>query len=114
MTVNESKALKKGTCVYWRGNADDSGIITETSYLRRRGQFRKKKSAAARPKARAGFAAALGQDSRKAHKQDARHRPVRRAHVRAGAIGLLAKPIAYLRRRGHRRRRSDQKRIPQK
>jgi hypothetical protein len=32
MTVNESKALKKGTRVYWRGNADDSGIITETSW----------------------------------------------------------------------------------
>jgi len=32
MTIDESKALKKGTCVYWRGNADDSGIITETSW----------------------------------------------------------------------------------
>lgn len=32
MTVNKSKALKKGTRVYWQGNADDSGIITETSW----------------------------------------------------------------------------------
>ncbi len=32
MTVNESKALKKGTRVYWQGNADDSGIITGTSW----------------------------------------------------------------------------------
>jgi hypothetical protein len=32
MTVNESKALKKGTRVYWQGNADDSGIITDTSW----------------------------------------------------------------------------------
>ena len=31
MTVDESKALKKGTRVYWRGDAADSGIITETS-----------------------------------------------------------------------------------
>ena len=30
MTVDESKALKKGTRVYWRGDAADSGIITET------------------------------------------------------------------------------------
>ena len=30
MTVDESKALKKGTRVYWRGNAADSGIfVTE-------------------------------------------------------------------------------------
>jgi hypothetical protein len=32
MTVDESKALKKDTPVYWRGNAADSGIITETSW----------------------------------------------------------------------------------
>jgi hypothetical protein len=31
MTVDESKALKKGTRVYWRGDAADSGVITETS-----------------------------------------------------------------------------------
>jgi hypothetical protein len=32
MTVTESKDLKKGTRVYWQGNTDDSGIITETSW----------------------------------------------------------------------------------
>lgn len=32
MTVNELKALKKGACVYWRGDAADSGIVTETSW----------------------------------------------------------------------------------
>jgi hypothetical protein len=32
MKVNESKGLKKGTRVYWRGDAADSGIITETSW----------------------------------------------------------------------------------
>jgi hypothetical protein len=32
MTVDESKALKKGTRVYWQGVAADSGIITETSW----------------------------------------------------------------------------------
>jgi hypothetical protein len=32
MTVNESKGLKKGTRVYWQGDAADSGIITETSW----------------------------------------------------------------------------------
>ena len=33
MTVNESKGLKKGTRVYWRGDAADSGsIITDTSW----------------------------------------------------------------------------------
>jgi hypothetical protein len=32
MTVDESKALKKGARVYWRGTAADSGIITETSW----------------------------------------------------------------------------------
>ena len=32
MKVTESKNLKKGTRVYWRGDAADSGIITETSW----------------------------------------------------------------------------------
>ena len=32
MKVAESKDLKKGTRVYWRGDAADSGIITETSW----------------------------------------------------------------------------------
>ena len=32
MTVTESKALKKGTRVYWQGDAADSGTITETSW----------------------------------------------------------------------------------
>ena len=32
MTVNESKDLKKGARVYWRGDAADSGIVTETSW----------------------------------------------------------------------------------
>jgi hypothetical protein len=32
MTASESKGLKKGTRVYWRGDAADSGIITETSW----------------------------------------------------------------------------------
>ena len=32
MTVDESKGLKKGTRVYWRGDAADSGIVTETSW----------------------------------------------------------------------------------
>jgi hypothetical protein len=32
MTVTESKDLKKGARVYWRGEAADSGIITETSW----------------------------------------------------------------------------------
>jgi hypothetical protein len=32
MTVDESKALKKGTCVYWKGDATDAGIITEMSW----------------------------------------------------------------------------------
>jgi hypothetical protein len=32
MTVNESKGLKNGTRVYWRGDAADGGIITETSW----------------------------------------------------------------------------------
>jgi hypothetical protein len=32
MTVDESKSLTKGTRVYWRGDAADSGIVTETSW----------------------------------------------------------------------------------
>ena len=32
MTVNDSKGLKKGSRVYWRGDAADSGIVTETSW----------------------------------------------------------------------------------
>jgi hypothetical protein len=32
MTITESKDLKKGARVYWRGDAADSGIITETSW----------------------------------------------------------------------------------
>ena len=32
MTVQESKDLKKGARVYWRGDAADSGIVTETSW----------------------------------------------------------------------------------
>ena len=32
MTVDDSKALKKGARVYWRGDVADSGIITETSW----------------------------------------------------------------------------------
>ena len=32
MTVDESKKLKKGTHVYWRDDAADSGIVTETSW----------------------------------------------------------------------------------
>ena len=32
MTVDESKNLKKGSRVYWRGDASDSGLITETSW----------------------------------------------------------------------------------
>ena len=31
MTVNESKALEKGTSVFWRGDPFVTGIITETS-----------------------------------------------------------------------------------
>ena len=26
------KSLKKGACVYWRGDAADSGIVTETTW----------------------------------------------------------------------------------
>jgi hypothetical protein len=32
VTVEESKALTKNPRVYWRGDAADSGIITETSW----------------------------------------------------------------------------------
>jgi hypothetical protein len=32
MTVEDSKSLTKGTRVYWRGDAADSGIVTETSW----------------------------------------------------------------------------------
>jgi hypothetical protein len=32
MTITESKNLKKGTRVFWRGNAGDGGIVTETSW----------------------------------------------------------------------------------
>jgi hypothetical protein len=32
MTGAESKALKKGARVYWRGDPADSGIVTETSW----------------------------------------------------------------------------------
>ena len=32
MTVTESKGLKKGNRIYWRGDATDSGTITETSW----------------------------------------------------------------------------------
>jgi hypothetical protein len=32
MTGAESKALKKGTRVYWRGDPADSGIVTETTW----------------------------------------------------------------------------------
>jgi hypothetical protein len=32
MTIDESKRLKKGSLVYWRGDATDSGTIAETSW----------------------------------------------------------------------------------
>jgi len=32
MTAAESKGLKKGSRVYWRGDADDRGSITEMSW----------------------------------------------------------------------------------
>ena len=32
MTAAESKDLKKGARVYWRGKSADSGVITETSW----------------------------------------------------------------------------------
>ena len=32
MTADESRKLKKGTRVYWRGDAADGGVVTETSW----------------------------------------------------------------------------------
>ena len=32
MTPAESKTLKKGSPVYWRGDATDAGVVTETSW----------------------------------------------------------------------------------
>ena len=32
MTAAESKDLKKGDRVYWRGDADDSGVVTHRSW----------------------------------------------------------------------------------
>ena len=32
MTVTESKSLKKGALVYWRGDTADSGTISGTSW----------------------------------------------------------------------------------
>lgn len=32
MTPAESKDLKKGDSVYWRGDVDDSGVVTGTSW----------------------------------------------------------------------------------
>ena len=32
MTVTESKGLKTGARVYWRGDATDSGTVTEKSW----------------------------------------------------------------------------------
>ena len=32
MNVTQSKALKKGSRVYWLGDANDGGIVTETSW----------------------------------------------------------------------------------
>ncbi len=32
MTAAESKGLKRGNRVYWRGDATDGGIIIETSW----------------------------------------------------------------------------------
>jgi hypothetical protein len=32
MTVDESKSLKKGHRIYWRGDPADSGVVTETSW----------------------------------------------------------------------------------
>lgn len=32
MTVAESKNLKAGSRVCWRGNPDDGGVVTETSW----------------------------------------------------------------------------------
>jgi hypothetical protein len=32
MTPNESKSLKKGSLVYWQGDPNDAGVVTETSW----------------------------------------------------------------------------------
>jgi hypothetical protein len=32
MTPNESKILKVGSLVYWRGDPTDAGVVTETSW----------------------------------------------------------------------------------
>ena len=32
MTATESKGLKKGSRVYWQGDATDAGIVTDTSW----------------------------------------------------------------------------------
>jgi hypothetical protein len=32
MTATESKSLKQGTKVYWHGDAEDSGVVTETTW----------------------------------------------------------------------------------
>ena len=32
MNVTQSKALKKGSRVYWLGDANDGGVVTETSW----------------------------------------------------------------------------------
>ena len=32
MTITESKALEKGNRVYWRGDAADSGVVTQTNW----------------------------------------------------------------------------------
>ena len=32
MTIDEFKGLKNGTRVYWRGDAADSGIVTQTTW----------------------------------------------------------------------------------
>jgi hypothetical protein len=32
MKMDESKALKKNTRVYWQGDGADSGVVTETSW----------------------------------------------------------------------------------
>ena len=40
MKVDQSKALNKGTRVYWQGDAADGGIITATSWRTPRGHAR--------------------------------------------------------------------------
>jgi hypothetical protein len=32
MTPNETKTLKEGSLVYWRGDPTDAGVVTETSW----------------------------------------------------------------------------------